>query len=162
MEYEILGIDEGSTIEEAKKALNKIRLENHPDKVSTFERERATTILRQAESAYKRIKDKSRMNSVFQNFFSTRFGARINTMNDEISESGFHMGPQFGSFSMSDLHNLHKLHDGSESVQTSSYSYQNHNGKITESGTINGRPMSEDELKKYRHGNNLKVHKHIT
>lgn len=150
MEYEILGIDEGSSIEEAKKALNKIRIENHPDKVSAYEKERATTILRQAESAYKRVKDKTRMNDIFKNFFSSKISARINTINDGFLGNGPHMGPQFGSFSMSNLHNLH---DASEAVQTSLYSFQNHNGKITESGTINGRPMSEDELKTCRCGN---------
>ena len=110
-------------------------------------------MLRQAESAYKRIKEKSKMNNMFQNFFGARFGARI--MNNEILETGFHMGPSFGSFSMNNLH------DGNENVQTSSYYYQNHNGKITESGTINGRPMTEDEMKKNRSGNNLRIHKHI-
>lgn len=154
MEYEILGIDEGSSVEEAKKALNKIRLENHPDKVSSDEKERATTMLRQAESAYKRVIEKSKMNNMFQNFLGARFGARI--MNDEILETGFHMGPSFGSFSINNLHD-----GGGESVQTSSYSYQNHNGKITESGTINGRPMTEDEMKKNRRGNKLSIHKHI-
>jgi DnaJ-class molecular chaperone len=158
MEYEILGIDEGSSIEEAKKALKKIRLENHPDKVSEFEKERATTILRQAESAYKRIKDKTKMNNIFKNFFSSRMG-RINTINDAFLGTGPHMGPQFGSFSMSNIYS-NDIHDD-RSVQTSSYSYQNHNGKITENGTINGRQMSEDELNKHRIGHNLRINKHI-
>ena len=34
MEYEILGIPENSSIQEAKRAMHKIRLANHPDKLT--------------------------------------------------------------------------------------------------------------------------------
>jgi DnaJ-class molecular chaperone len=32
MEYEVLGIPENSSLEDAKKALKKIRIDHHPDK----------------------------------------------------------------------------------------------------------------------------------
>lgn len=74
MEYEILGIPEDASLEEAKKALNAIRLKNHPDKVSKSQKKRAEIILRQSESAYRRIKDKQKVNSIFDTLLSSRFG----------------------------------------------------------------------------------------
>lgn len=163
MEYEILGISEFSSTEEAQKALNRIRLENHLDEISPSEKERATIILKQAESAYKRIKDKTKMNDMIKNFLSSRSGIRILPTNDKFIETGFHMGPQFGCFGMSNFHNTDNSNgtDDRKSFQTSYYSYENYNGKVTESGNINGISMTENELKKYRIGNNFKVHKHI-
>lgn len=163
MEYEILGIEEGASIEEAKKSLNKIRLSNHPDKVPESERLRATTILRQAESAYKRIKEKNKVNSIFNNLLGPMSSSPFGIMNSSFLEPGFHLGPQFGSFSINDMHNLHDLTkmEGGKNIHTSTYSYQNFNGNVKESGTINGKPMTEDELKQYRKGNRLKVKKHI-
>ena len=48
MEYEILGIPEHSTIEEVKRAMHKIRLAYHPDKLinaSPEEKEKSQTFL---------------------------------------------------------------------------------------------------------------------
>tara|TARA_A100001015_G_scaffold29238_1_gene32563 strand:+ start:6147 stop:6611 length:465 start_codon:yes stop_codon:yes gene_type:complete len=153
MEYEILGISEGSSIEEAKKALNKIRLENHPDKVPEYERKRANIILKLAESAYKRVRDKNRINHVFTNLFNSK-------MRDHMNDSSLIKAvPHINSFGKNGFHN--NIYDGIEGVKSSSYSYQNNNGNITESGTINGKPMSEDELNKHRLLSSIKTFRYI-
>ena len=68
MEYEILGIPETSSIEDAKKALNKLRLLNSSDKVNYEETGRATFVLYLAERAYTRIEEKINVRNILENF----------------------------------------------------------------------------------------------
>ena len=137
MEYDILGIAEDASIDEAKRAIHKIRLTYHPDKLtdaSEKEKDKSQKFLILAEKAYKRIKDKQKVN-------------------DTISL----MIPSFHKFSSPiiprDVPNFVDwpvMHENRGQIHSSSYSYSNINGKVTESGKINGRKMTDKELYKCR------------
>ena len=132
MEYEVLGIPEHSSLDEAKAALNRVRIKNHPDKLvnmSRTENEKAAVILAHAESAYKRIKKLKMVDDT------------MNAMKTIMPQ----FGPQFGGFNMNSL-----FDNIGENRQTESYSYQNFNGNVKERGTINGKEMTREELEEYK------------
>lgn len=137
MEYEVLGIPENSSMEEARRAMHKIRLANHPDKltnVSINEKEKSQQFLILAEKAYKRIKDKQIVNESISSIFDSR-----------------NIFSNFSSIIPPDIqHYTDQINTGQTTVQSSSYSYSNVNGRVSESGIINGKKMDEDELKIYR------------
>ncbi len=54
MEYEILNLSRDATLKDAKVSLNKIRLENHPDKINNYS-ESHKRLLYLSEIAYKRL-----------------------------------------------------------------------------------------------------------
>ena len=61
MEYSILGINEGASIEQAEKALKIIRIRNHPDKhphATEQERKEMRRMVLLAEEAFERLKKK--------------------------------------------------------------------------------------------------------
>ena len=75
MEYEILDIPENSSLECAKRAIHKIRLRHHPDKLfnlSESEKEKSAIILRNAESAYKRIKQLKSVGNIIDNLITPK------------------------------------------------------------------------------------------
>tara|TARA_B100000214_G_scaffold375264_1_gene360879 strand:+ start:911 stop:1348 length:438 start_codon:yes stop_codon:yes gene_type:complete len=133
MEYTILGIDKNSSINEAKSALRKIRLENHPDKlinVSSSEKQKALQLLQLSEEAYRRIKEKQEVNQAVN---SVMIPTVINNFDNIFS--------QMKKFTESNPGN---------NVSTTSYTYSNINGNVKESGTINGRQMSSHDLQHMR------------
>lgn len=83
MEYEILGISETSSIEDAKKALDKLRLLNRPNKVNHEETERATFILYLAERAYIRIEEKINVRNILENFITHSYNSTLCEMKDK-------------------------------------------------------------------------------
>ena len=130
MEYEILGLKEGASTEEAKKALNKIRLEYHPDKLTNLSRENSdkhARFLMLAENAYKRVKNKNKVNESIFNFFDTQFTPNVSKSTSK------------------------------NTVFASSYSYQNVNGKVHEHGIVNGKPMTAEELSKKRSSSHFSI-----
>ena len=104
MEYEILGIPENSSLDDAKKALNNIRLSNHPDKLPVSEQLRGNIILRQAESAFMRIKKMKQVESLVSGIVPRTFRLFNNIHNtDEVP----HYGPQRGSVSIKNNQDPH-------------------------------------------------------
>jgi preprotein translocase subunit Sec63 len=123
MEYEILNIPEGSSTDVAKQALNKVRKACHPDKhvnVTRTQSDICLKLLHLSERAYERIKDKNKVHASLSPLFTF---PRMPNVPKSITP---------------------------EHVFTSSYSFQNVNGQVTESGTVNGRVMTQEELQKRR------------
>ena len=143
MEYEILGIPENSSLDDAKKSLNQIRLTNHPDKLPVSEQLRGNIILRQAESAFMRIKKMKQVESLVSGIVPRTFRLFNIHNTDEVP----HYGPLRGSVTIKNQ----DPYDSNISHTCTTYNYSNINGKVYEEGTINGRAMTKDELKAYRH-----------
>lgn len=138
MEYEVLGVSENCSIEDAKRAMHKIRLTHHPDKLtdaSQNEKEKSQQFLILAEKAYKRIKDKHKVNESMSSIF--------NSMNMFPDISSVMIPPDISHFT-------DQVNRGQTTVHSSSYMYSNVNGQINESGTVNGKKMKEEELQRYR------------
>lgn len=133
MEYEILGIPEDSSVQNAKRAINKIRLTYHPDKLrdaSAQEQEKSASFLVLAEKAYKRIKQKK--------IVDDSIASVLTNTNDPFRMHGFaNWMPDFEAMQNGQVH-------------SSSYTYSNVNGKVNEHGTVNGRRMTPEEMKQYK------------
>tara|TARA_B100000482_G_scaffold47114_1_gene31162 strand:- start:1772 stop:2209 length:438 start_codon:yes stop_codon:yes gene_type:complete len=138
MEYSILGIEENSSLTDAKKALKKVRLQCHPDKlvnVCNNEKQNAIRLLQLSEEAYERIKQKHKVNVSVTSLFP----AFANTTNAFVNVTN--MANAFAN----------TFDSGTQPMQhTSTYSYSNINGHVQESGAVNGRQMSQQELRQYR------------
>lgn len=136
MEFEVLGLDEQCTLKQAKKKLNELRLRYHPDKLVNMnneEREKATRLLSLSESAFKRISDKKKVEQSMS-VFSESF-------------------PQIHSFNFNNLFSDMENENKSRTTFSSSYTYSNINGVVKENGKINGKEMTDEELKQYRKKN---------
>lgn len=136
MEYKILGLSETASVEEAERALRRIHKQCRPETLANLpdiERIKNKHYLELAEESFQRICQKRKVNEALSSLSMTPFVRNPFDMFDKIERH------------MSDLK---KKNPGS--VQTSSYSYQNMNGNVTESGTINGRPMTDVELERHR------------
>lgn len=134
MEYKILGLSENATVKEAERALQKIRKQCRPDALTSLpdiERLKNKHFLELAEESFQRIRQKQKVNEALSSL--TPFTRNPFDIFDKVEK---HMSE------------IKKKQPGS--VQTSSYSYQNINGNVSESGTINGRPMTDIELKRQR------------
>lgn len=134
MEYKILGLSENATVEEAEKALHKIRKQCRAEALTSLpdiERVKNKHYLDLSEESFQRICQKRKVNDALSSLSLAPFMQNPFDIVDNIERH------------MSDLK---KGKPGS--VQTSSYSYQNINGNV--SGTINGRPMTDVELKRQR------------
>lgn len=113
-------------MDEARRAFNQIRLEYHPDKgthLDAAQSARNARFLRLAEEAYRMLQQKERVRSSIRCVQST-----LDKMDNVFSKT-----------SMDQMLARRSAH-------TSSYSYENCNGVVRESGYIDGRPMTEQQL----------------
>ena len=142
MEYKILGIDENDPLDIAQKAMKKIRIKYHPDKLLSLphvEQEKNKSFLILAEEAFEHVRNKHAVRNAMQS--ATPFTN--------------YMGSIFQDFD-SCIDQMHRMQShmqetpNASNTYTSVYKYQNMNGKETESGRVNHRPMSDEELKQYR------------
>ena len=141
MEFSVLGIPENSSLNDAKRALRQIRINNHPDKnknATPLQIKTLQHLVNLAEEAYQRINSKHLVESVINTVMTGN--QNITTYNPPI-ETDF----------LSDL--FHKVNISSPphkySHQTT-YTYQNINGNVQEFGTVNGQPMSKEQLNMHK------------
>ena len=131
MEFSILGIRNDASLDEAKRALRQIRINNHPDKNTNATQLQLQTLkhlVMLAEEAYQRIHSQYLVTTAIENVMigNTR-------MNEYYQEN---MNQDF-------LSNLFNNMD----VSTNNHStYQNYNGNVQEFGAFNGGPMSQEEM----------------
>lgn len=128
MEYKILKVPNNCSLEHAKKALNNIRLQYHPDKIQHLpksEQDKNVHYLQLASEAYMIIEDRHKVNEA------------ITKLNDR------------SSFNFVNRHNNISASMPTQ-VYTSSYSYSNLNGNEREHGTINGKTATSEEMKTLR------------
>lgn len=141
MEYSILGLNENANLEEAKRAIKTIRVEYHPDKnmnAAESEKTKSRHFLNLANEAYERIKKKIKVNSSLQHFNRhSRFSA-FDLFDTDMQQV------------FNNINEVQVVESMPTMVHTSSYRYQNTNGAIQESGTVNGKNMTENELAKNR------------
>jgi curved DNA-binding protein CbpA len=125
MEFSVLGIPENSSLEDAKKALKQIRINNHPDKnknATQMQLQTLQNLVNLAEEAFQRINSKYLVTSVIDNVIAS---------NQDIMRSNYPI-------------------KNNTFTQYSSYTYQNINGNIQEFGIINEQPMSKQQLNQYK------------
>lgn len=141
MEFSVLGITENSSLDDAKRALRQIRINNHPDKnrnATQLQLQTLQHLVNLAEEAYQRINSKHLVASVIDT---------VMTGNQHITTYNPPIQPDF----LSDL--FHKVNISSRpdrySHQTT-YTYQNINGNVQEFGTVNGKPMSKEQLNMHK------------
>lgn len=127
MEFSILGIQENSSLDEAKRAVRQIRINNHPDKnrnATQLQLQTLQHLVNLAEEAYQRINSKYLVASVIDTVMT---GNQNNTIYNQ---------PDF----LCDL--FHKVNISSPQT---TYTYQNINGNVQEFGT-----MSIDQLNMHK------------
>ena len=140
MEYSVLGIPNDSSLKDAQKALKEIRAKYHPDRrqnqLESIERqEEMRRFVTLAEEAFDRIKKHEDVNIACNSLMSFS-------------------RPSFDSFWFPMRSNIQTdLSNATTHVET--YSYSNVNGEIHESGTINGRKLTKDEMEKKK--NKMKI-----
>ena len=129
MEFSILGIRNEASLDEAKRALRQIRINNHPDKninATILQLQSLQHLVRLAEEAFYRIESQKKVTMAIDNVLYNNQPMR-----------------QYHTTNLSNIFdnmNLNKM------SQQSSYTYQNINGNVQEFGTINGRPMTQEEI----------------
>ena len=137
MEFSVLGIPENSSLDDAKRALRQIRINNHPDKnrnATQLQLQTLQHLVNLAEEAYQRINSKHLVASVIDT---------VITGNQHITTYNPHIPSDF----LSDL--FHKVNISSPPHRYSHkriYTYQNINGNVQEFGNVNGGPMSKEQL----------------
>ena len=133
MEFSVLGIPENSSLDDAKRALRQIRINNHPDKnrnATQLQLQTLQHLVNLAEEAYQRINSKHLVASVIDT---------VMTGNQNITT---YKPPPIQPDFLSDL--FHKVNISSPQHRYShrtTYTYQNINGNVQEFGTVNGQPM---------------------
>tara|TARA_B110000008_G_C16956172_1_gene558282 strand:- start:1270 stop:1692 length:423 start_codon:yes stop_codon:yes gene_type:complete len=139
MEYEILGIPENSPLSTVKDAINKIRLQHHPDKVSHIEKERATIILLHAESAYKRIKNLHRVSQSINHVLSSNIYPFRSTLINPLHTQELNVLSRLSNMTNIELNDITS---NRSSINTATYNFKTVNGKVIEEhGTINGQDI---------------------
>ena len=133
MEYSILGVTESSSIEDVNRALRRIRASYHPDKGDCSDAGRKLVEL--AEEAHRIILNRHRID------------AAIGPLIDRSARDVF-QGMQRLPFTMHPL--FSRFPEAGQRVHESSYSYSNVNGEVRETGRVNGRPMNESEMRRFR------------
>jgi DnaJ-class molecular chaperone len=139
MEFSILGIRNEASLDEAKRALRQIRINNHPDKntnATTLQLQSLKHLVTLAEESYQRIEAQQRVTMAIDSVMTGN--SRMNNYYKQNHNGDF----------LSNLFTNMDLSTGTH--QHSSYTYQNNNGNIQEFGTINGRSMTQDEINNYR------------
>lgn len=147
MEYKILGIPENATLEETKKALKKIKVDYHPDKyVNATEEQlkRNLHYIHLAEEAYRQIKEKMRVNNTFKEL------AKRNNIFSVFNDTEHNIVESMQKMQRNIQHPFNFMNMPENSSSSTSYTYKNINGNITESGKINGKNMNVDELRNER------------
>ena len=112
MEYSVLGLQEGASMDSVQRALRKIRAKYHPDKhmhVTPEHRDQMRHTVSLAEEAFDRLQKKEAVNMTIQNVLSPLRGF----------QSTFHT-------------------PSSANVHTETYTYSNINGQVRERRTVNG------------------------
>ena len=124
MEHTVLGISKDASLNDARRALRRIRTECHPDRLETAAPEHlelAKKMRECAEIAFERLEsvanEKDTRRTVFPSI-PTPFDLSREFVHPALYKNSFHQ----------------------------SYHYSNVNGVVRESGTINGRKMTEKEL----------------
>ena len=122
MEFRVLGVSEDASLDDATRALKRIKVACHPDKhipcsepLQELLRERVAL----AEEAYERGRQRLSVDSIV-----TRMAADHHAAKRAFSTT----------------------HRPSAAVHTETYSFSNVNGVVRERGAINGRRMSDEEL----------------
>lgn len=134
MEFSILGIRNEASLDEAKRALRQIRINNHPDKntnATPLQLQSLKHLVTLAEESYQRIEAQQRVTIAIDNVMMGNY-SKQNHNGDFLSNLFTNMDLSTGTH-----HN-------------SSYTYQNVNGNVQEFGVINGRPMSQQEMNRQR------------
>ena len=152
MEYSILGISDTSTLEDARQALNKVRLAYHPDKgihLDTEQSARNARFLQLAEEAYHNLKQKERVNSSIRHMQNSMDNMLSRMSMDHIlARRSAHAT---SSYSYENRNGVVRESGGiNGQPTTTSYSYENRNGVVRESGWINGQPMTTQQLQVHR------------
>lgn len=137
MEYRILDVSERCTLEDATKSLKRIRVKYHPDKLMNLpqlEKDKNKHFLNLAEEAFECIRKRLEVDTMMSKFdiWPERFDNVFRNIDAHVDRMAQYMS-----------HN-------SNSVHTSTYTYQNMDGVEKDSGYINNRPMTDSELQKYR------------
>ena len=141
MEFSVLGISANSSLGDAKRALRQIRINNHPDKnrnATQLQLQTLQHLVNLAEEAYQGINSKHLVASVIDTVMTGK--QNITTYNQTI-QADF----------LSDL--FHKVNISSPQHRYShqtTYTYQNINGNVQEFGTVNGQPMSKEQLNMHK------------
>lgn len=144
MEYKVLGVSENASLEDAKRALRRIRIECHTDKLVDAvpaHRKLAQHARELAELAYERLEKKAKKNQRYSlaSGGNNAVAAFPSVLTPFDLSNAFHLDP--------DAYKNGVHH-------TSTYQYSNVNGEVKESGTVNGRKMTEQELSRsfFRNG----------
>lgn len=139
MEFSILGIRNEASLDEAKRALRQIRINNHPDKntnATPLQLQSLKHLVTLAEESYQRIEAQQRVTMAIDNVMMGN--SRMNNYYKQNHNGDF----------LSNLFTNMDLSTGTH--HSSSYTYQNVNGNVQEFGVINGRPMSQEEMNRQR------------
>jgi len=136
MEYKILNLSESSSVEDAKRALRRIRAKYHPDRGKSSDAARRLVEL--AEEAHDVILRKHRIDGAFGPLIEGLARTPFQGM-----QTPFAADPTTSEV-------LTGFPEPGRRVYESSYSCTNVNGDVQESGRVNGRPMDESEMKRFR------------
>lgn len=133
MEYRILNISPDSSVEEAHKAMKKIRIDLHPDKNINLNKKQLEIhkrLLNLSENAFDIIIKRQNTKHV------------IATSSLDLNE--FMTRPE-------SLFNITKANV----ISNATYEYTNTNGKVNERGSINGNPMTRKQLDSMRNNSSM-------
>lgn len=129
MEFSILGIRNEASLDEAKRALRQIRINNHPDKNITatiLQLQSLQHLVILAEEALHRIEAQKKVTMAVDN--------------------AIHNNKRMRQYHTANLSNIFDNMDLNNRSQESFCTYQNINGNVQEFGTINGKPMTQEEI----------------
>lgn len=148
MEYSVLGIPNNSSLKDAQKALKEIRAKYHPDRrqnqfESVERQEEMRRFVTLAEEAFDRLKKHEDVNIACNSLMSV----------SRPSFDSFRFPMRFNS--ISDIFSNIQTDSSNATTHVETYSYSNVNGEIHESGTMNGRKLTKDELEKKK--NKMKI-----